>query len=174
MQVEVTGWVCADFGSNVGGFTDCLLQRGAARVYAIDTGYGDLAWTLRKDPRVVVMERTNAMHCELPERVDLVVIDAAWTPQRSIVPEAIKHLKPGGKIVSLLKPHYEFAKLHGHKPRGILTVSQSDEICCEVCRILAEECHCRVQAVMRSPIKGKGGNTEFLFLGGPPKDEYNV
>src|SRR5712675_3605403 len=81
-QLDVTGKTCADLGSNTGGFVDCLLQRGATRVYAIDTGYGALDWKLRKDPRVVVMERTNAMHVELPEKVQLVTIDVAWTKQR--------------------------------------------------------------------------------------------
>src|SRR5438045_1304623 len=77
--IDVGGSVCADLGSNVGGFVDCLLSRGAVRVYAVDTGYGALEWKLRKDARVVVMERTNAMHVVLPERVKLVTIDVAWT-----------------------------------------------------------------------------------------------
>src|SRR5688572_22601663 len=105
--VEVAGVVCADFGSNTGGFVDCLLQRGAARVYAIDTGYGALEWKLRKDPRVVVMERTNAMHVALPELVGLVSIDVAWTKQRHILPAARRALEAGGKVVTLIKPHYE-------------------------------------------------------------------
>src|SRR5579859_3432282 len=89
-NVDVTGFVCADFGANGGGFTDCLLSRGAAKVFAIDTGYGALEWKLRKDPRVVVMERTNAMHVSLPERVGVVTIDVAWTRQRNILPSARK------------------------------------------------------------------------------------
>src|SRR5207248_8668677 len=85
-QIDVTNLTCADLGSNVGGFVDCLLQHGAAKVYAIEKGYGVLEWRLRKDPRVVVMERTNAMHVELPEKIDLVTIDVAWTRQRKILP----------------------------------------------------------------------------------------
>lgn len=81
-SIDPSGLICADLGCNVGGFTDCLLQRGAAKVYAVDTGYGTLAWKLR-DP-VVVMERTNAMHVVLPETVDLVTIDVAWTPQHHV------------------------------------------------------------------------------------------
>ncbi len=104
--VDVGGWVCADFGCNVGGFTHCLLSRGAARVYAVDTGYGALAWTLRQDSRVVVMERTNALYTEPPEPVDLVAIDVAWTPQKLIFPAARKWPKPGGIIVSLPQAHY--------------------------------------------------------------------
>src|SRR4051812_44384353 len=103
--IDVAGLVCADLGCNAGGFTDCLLQRGAAKVYAVDTGYGMLDYKLRKDPRVVVMERTNAMHAELPETVDLVVIDVAWTKQRHILPAARRMVKPQGAVVTLVKPH---------------------------------------------------------------------
>src|SRR5271163_2045641 len=81
-ELDVTGLVCADLGCSTGGFVDCLLQRGAAKVYAIDTGYGVLDWKLRKDQRVVVMERTNAMHATLPEPAALLTIDVAWTRQR--------------------------------------------------------------------------------------------
>ena len=86
--IDVNGLVCADLGCSTGGFTDCLLQRGAAKVFAVDTGYGVLDWKLRKDPRVVVMERTNAMHVQLPEPANLVTIDVAWTRQQHILPAA--------------------------------------------------------------------------------------
>src|SRR5437773_5100228 len=105
--IDVKGLTCADLGCSTGGFTDCLLQHGAAKVYAIDTGYGVLDWKLRKDPRVVVMERTNAMHVELPELVDLVTIDVAWTKQRIILPAAARALSSTGAVVTLIKPHYE-------------------------------------------------------------------
>jgi 23S rRNA (cytidine1920-2'-O)/16S rRNA (cytidine1409-2'-O)-methyltransferase len=108
--LDVTGLVCADFGCNIGGFTDCLLQRGAAKVFAIDTGYGMLAWKLRNDPRVMVMERTNALHARPQAAVDLVVIDLAWTQQRLAIPAAVKWLKSDGRIVTLVKPHYELAE----------------------------------------------------------------
>ena len=107
-KFDVTGLRCADFGCNVGGFTDCLLQRGAKHVTAIDTGYGALAWKLRQDPRVETRERTNALHAEAPAGgVDLVVLDLAWTPQRLAIPAALKWLAPGGRIITLIKPHYE-------------------------------------------------------------------
>ena len=109
--IDVTGLICADFGCNIGGFTDCLLQRGAKLVYAIDTGYGTLAWKLRSDSRVIVMERTNALHAPPPAEekrgrepfsekgsrplfCDLVVIDLGWTPQRLAVPAALRWLRP--------------------------------------------------------------------------------
>ena len=107
-KLDVTGLRCADFGCNVGGFTDCLLQRGAKHLIAIDTGYGALAWKLRQDPRVETRERTNALHAEAPAGgVDLVVLDLAWTPQRLAIPAALKWLAPGGRIITLIKPHYE-------------------------------------------------------------------
>lgn len=105
--IDPAGLVCADLGCNVGGFTDCLLQRGAARVYAVDTGYGALDYRLRKDRRVVVMERTNAMHLRLDEPVQLVTIDVAWTRQERILPTAGRLLAPGGQIITLIKPAYE-------------------------------------------------------------------
>lgn len=164
--LNVRGLVCADFGCNVGGFTDCLLQHGAAKVYAVDTGYGQLAWKLRTDKRVVVMERTNALHCELPEAVDLVTIDVAWTPQERIAPAAMRHLKPGGKVLSLLKPHYELAKLAGRKPFAQLSLSKSQNVCRSVSERLLPK-GCQVIAAMPSPLRGKGGNVEFLLLLAP-------
>ena len=162
--LDISSAVCADFGCNVGGFTDCLLQRGAARVYAVDSGYGTLAWTLRQSDRVVVMERTNALHCPPPEPVDLVVVDVAWTPQARIVPAAARWLGPGGgRIVSLLKPHYELAKVRGRGLGRRIDDAQAEAICLDVCRRLVET-GCRVDAAMRSHLRGKGGNIEFLLL----------
>src|SRR6184192_3985204 len=96
--IEVSGKICADLGCSTGGFTDCLLQHGAAKVYAIDTGYGVLDWKLRTDPRVIVMERTNAMHVTLPQPIEIVTIDVAWTKQRHILPSASRILGPGGAV----------------------------------------------------------------------------
>ena len=159
--------ICADCGCNVGGFTDCLLAHGAAKVYAVDTGYGTLAWKLRKDPRVVVMERTNALYAEAPQSVDLVVIDVAWTPQKLSVPAAAKWLKPGGRIISLLKPIFELAKLDpvagGKRGPKTLTLPQAAEIRDRVCEQLAQ-LGFEPEKVIPSPIAGKGGNTEFLLL----------
>jgi len=166
--VDVHGMICADFGCNVGGFTDCLLQRGAAKVYAIDTGYGELAWKLRKDSRVIVMERTNVLYCDLPEPMDLVTIDAAWTPQELIVPAAMRRVKPGGRIISLLKPHYELEKFTGSKPRAPLADAQADDVCRAVCERLVKR-DCLILAAMRSGIRGKGGNVEFVLLLASPR-----
>lgn len=160
--LDVRGLTCADFGCNVGGFTDCLLRRGAARVYAIDTGRGELAWKLRRDARVVVMERTNALHVDLPEPADLVTIDVAWTPQQRVIPAALRLLRPGGNVVSLLKPHYELAKLAGRKPFEGLSDREADDVCRTVCGRLAES-GWGVRAAMRSVMRGKGGALEYLL-----------
>ena len=107
LALDPTGRTAADLGCNVGGFTDCLLRAGACRVYSVDTGYGTLDWKLRNDPRVTVMERTNALHVELPEQVDIVASDVAWTKQERIVPAALRLLASGGVLLSLFKPQYE-------------------------------------------------------------------
>ncbi len=106
-KLNITGLACADFGSSAGGFVDCLLQHGALKVYAVETGYGVLDWKLRNDPRVIVMEKKNAMHVELPEKLDLITIDTSWTKLEKILPNALLNLKPEGNIIALLKPHYE-------------------------------------------------------------------
>lgn len=105
--VDPAEMTCADLGANVGGFTDCLIRRGAVRVYAVDTGYGVLDYGLRRDDRVVVMERVNALHVELGAIFDLVVIDVGWTRQRRILPKARELIRSSGRIVSLIKPQYE-------------------------------------------------------------------
>ncbi|MEX0876653.1 MAG: SAM-dependent methyltransferase [Phycisphaerales bacterium] len=113
---DPSGMLCADFGCSTGGFTDCLLRHGAARVHSIDTAYGEFAWKLRTDERVVVHERSNALHLDPPAEVveaggiDLAVIDLGWTKQDRALDAAAKWLKPGGHIISLVKPHYEADK----------------------------------------------------------------
>jgi 23S rRNA (cytidine1920-2'-O)/16S rRNA (cytidine1409-2'-O)-methyltransferase len=161
--LDVSGLTCADFGCNVGGFTDCLLRRGARKVFAVDTGYGTLAWSLRQDLRVTVMERTNALRCPVPELVDLVAVDVAWTPQTLIIPAAARWRAPGGRIVSLLKPHYEIAKAGRRKPHAPLDDDQARQACLDSCRRLAEA-GLGARAVICSPLRGKGGNLEFLLM----------
>ena len=159
-QVDPSGLICADLGSNVGGFVQCLLARGASRVYSIDTGYGVLDYGLRKDPRVVVMERTNAMHVTLDERVDLVTIDVGWTRQRHILPAAVKLLGPGGEILSLVKPHYEAPPewLRG----GVLPPEKVPTVVATVAegvRTFGVE----LVGQMDSPLPGRAGNREAWF-----------
>ena len=158
-SVAVRGKSCADLGCSTGGFTDCLLQRGAVRVFAVDTGYGVLDWKLRKDPRVVVMERTNAMHVRLPEPVELVTIDVGWTRQRNILPSARRLLAPGGSVVTLIKPHYEADPSLLRK--GILPEQTVDEIVQTVKAEAKQAGWIWIDSV-RSPIRGAGGNVEVL------------
>lgn len=105
--VDVARAIVADLGANVGGFTDCLLQRGASKVYAIETGYGVLDWKLRSDERVLVMERQNALHVRLEEDCDVVVADVGWTPLDKVIPPALDLLNQNGCCLALLKPQYE-------------------------------------------------------------------
>jgi 23S rRNA (cytidine1920-2'-O)/16S rRNA (cytidine1409-2'-O)-methyltransferase len=161
--IKVDGLVCADFGCSTGGFTDCLLQRGAAKVYAIDTGYGVLDWKLRNDPRVVVMERTNAMHVELPETMDLITIDVSWTRLNLVVPVAMKFLKPDASIVALLKPHYEAKDSERVKGK----VKDEETLVLILARVRQQlvDWNLKIVSEAVSPIQGeKGGNTEYLLL----------
>jgi 23S rRNA (cytidine1920-2'-O)/16S rRNA (cytidine1409-2'-O)-methyltransferase len=159
-HLDVQGLVCADLGSNVGGFVDCLLQRGAAKVYSVDTSYGTLAWKLRKDPRVVVLERVNAMHVDLPEPVDLVTIDVGWTPQGRILPSAAKMLRPGGRALSLIKPHYEAPRRLLRE--GVLPDESVGTVVDDVLRFISAEW--RLLGSFPSPVRGQGGNQEVFAL----------
>ena len=160
--VSVSGWVCADFGCNVGGFTDCLLQRGAGRVYAVDTGYGALAWKLRRDARVAVLERTNVLRAEPPQPVDLVAVDVGWTPQRLVLPAAARWVRPGGQIISLLKPQYEATADKPRSGRHVLTPAEARAQCLASCQDLAPE-GWTITAVALSGLPGAGGNEEFFL-----------
>jgi 23S rRNA (cytidine1920-2'-O)/16S rRNA (cytidine1409-2'-O)-methyltransferase len=182
-QLDPTGRVCADFGCNVGGFTDCLLRHHAAHVYAIDTGYGALAWTLRNDPRITVMERTNALHAPPPAppppRPTRNVIDMGWAPQRPCIPAALKWLDPAAesphapRIITLIKPHYELIPAERSLLRkGVLNPEDSERIAQRTLESLPE-LGVRILAHTLSPLRGgagKGhahGNTEYLALLAP-------
>lgn len=162
-QIDVSGKVCADFGSSTGGFVDCLLKRGASKVYAVEKGYGELSWVLRNDPRVVVMERTNAMHVQLPEKVDFLTIDTSWTKQEFILPNALSNLKEGGTIISLIKPHYEADKRMLKK--GKLEEADALTVTTDVVRLMSESLQIECLGVEKSPILGKKGeNTEYIAV----------
>lgn len=160
-KIGVSDLICADFGASTGGFVDCLLQAGAAKVYAVETGYGVLDWGLRNSPKVVVMERTNAMHVELPEKVNLITIDTSWTKLDKIIPSALRNLKPDGRIVALVKPHYEAAPGMLHKGKLI------DEFLPEVLNGVKEKLSnfdLEILGEVESPILGfKGKNKEYLL-----------
>ena len=160
-RISPAGLTCADLGCSVGGFTDCLLQRGAAKVYAVDTAYGELAWRLRRDDRVAVLERTNALHLDLPEAVGLVAIDVGWTRQHLILPAALRLIEPDGRIVTLIKPHYEADKRLLRK--GVLPDEQVDSVVRDVIGQLGEA-GIEVADLVESPIRGQGGNREVVGL----------
>jgi 23S rRNA (cytidine1920-2'-O)/16S rRNA (cytidine1409-2'-O)-methyltransferase len=160
--IEVTGVIAADVGASTGGFTDCLLQHGASRVYAIDVGYGQLAWRLRNDPRVVVMERVNVRYLEsLPEPVDLATVDVSFISLELVLPAVISFLKPHGDIVTLIKPQFEA----GRKQVGKGGVVKDPGVHRAVLRkvlLWADGHGLRMRGLMASPLKGPAGNVEFL------------
>src|SRR3989344_7038274 len=160
--IDPQGHICADFGSNVGGFVDRLLPKGAKKIYAVERGYGVLDWKLRNDPRVVVMERTNAMHVKIPEELDLITIDVAWTKLEKIVPNALENIKDEGRIIALLKPHYEADPQLLRK--GKLPEEHIDQVIKSVKSKLTE-LGANVLNMTESPIVGSsGGNKEYLLL----------
>jgi 23S rRNA (cytidine1920-2'-O)/16S rRNA (cytidine1409-2'-O)-methyltransferase len=178
-NLNITGLSAADFGCSTGGFTDCLLKAGATRVYAVDTAYGLLAWTLRNDSRVTVMERTNALHAPPPTNavgspspIDLVVADLSWTPQRLLIPAALKWLKPTGRIITLVKPHYETKEVGAPEvPRGGVLDGPEAERVAMLVKDRLPSFGVRVDGFTKSPIlggagkSGKGsGNVEYLAL----------
>ncbi len=161
-NLDIGGLTTLDVGSSTGGFVDCLLKNGASKVYSVDTSYGELAWVLRNDPRVVVMERTNILHLEsLPEKVDLITIDAGWTKLGLVLPVIQKFLKPNGQIIALLKPHYEAEKTQLEK--GVLKTEFLEGVKEKVLTQI-KDLGFNVEKVIDSPIKGGAGNTEFLIL----------
>ncbi len=165
--LDVAGLDCADLGCSTGGFTDCLLQRGARSVICVDTAYGQLAWKLRSDERVSVMERTNALHAEPTEdRVDLVVMDLGWTPQRLAIPAASRWLRADGRIISLIKPHYEMSDRQGRNTKIVLDEQQAQEVTNETIRQL-ETTGYLAQGLVKSPILGGGNRSKSASRGNP-------
>lgn len=157
------GMVCADIGSSTGGFTEVLLEQGACKVYAVDTAFGELAWKLRQDPRVIVLERTNALFLPpLPDRLQLVTVDLSFTSLTKALPAVQPHCTPDARYIALLKPHYEAPERCA--AGGVIPDSGTREIIrTEVLAALAEQ-HFVTDAIHTSPIEGGGGNTEYLVL----------
>jgi len=160
--LDVEGWVVADVGASTGGFTDCLLQHGAARVYAIDVGYGQLAWKLQQDSRVVRMDRSNARYLKsLPEPVDLATIDASFISLKLLLPTAAGWLKPGGQIVALIKPQFE-ARREQVGQGGVVRDARVHQAVLTDVVDWATARGLGLQGLIRSPIIGPAGNVEFL------------
>lgn len=162
-RIEVAGTVDADIGASTGGFTDCLLQHGASRVYAIDVGRGQLDMRLRKEPRVVVMEGVNARYLrELPEPVDLVAVDVAFISLRQVLPAARRLLRPGGSIVALFKPQFEAARREVDKG-GVIRDPQMHARLIGRFAAWCVKSGLRVLGLTASPLMGPAGNREFFF-----------
>ncbi len=161
---ELGGRVCADIGASTGGFTDCLLQHGAGIVFAVDVGYGELHWKLRNDPRVVVMERTNARYVEgFPEPVALVTIDASFISLRILLPVARGWLaQQGGEVVALIKPQFEAGRAEVSRGDGVIQdPAIHRRVLLEILDFAQAQGYA-VRGLVRSPLKGPKGNVEFL------------
>lgn len=163
--VDPTGYVCSDSGASTGGFTDCLLQQGASKVFAIDVGYGQLAWKIRSDPRVVTMERTNIRNVtpdQLGEPLDLSVVDVSFISLKIVLPVIKMLLKPDcGQVLCLIKPQFEAGKEKVGK-KGVVRDPAVHQEVLEQFLALAEELSFRVCDLTFSPVKGPEGNIEFL------------
>ena len=174
---NLDGRVCADVGASTGGFTDCLLQHGAAKVYAIDVGYGLLHWKLRSDPRVVVMERTNARHVDrLTEPVSLVTVDASFISLRVLLP-VIKSWfgESGGDVTALIKPQFEAGREVVDRGEGVIHDPQVHRAVLEEVIKFAKSNGFGAAGLVRSPIKGPKGNIEFLVhLTLPPSGDLSL
>jgi 23S rRNA (cytidine1920-2'-O)/16S rRNA (cytidine1409-2'-O)-methyltransferase len=169
--LEVTGWTAVDLGASTGGFTDCLLQHGASKVYAVDVGRGQLAWRLRQDPRVVVMERTNARRLVpalFPQPfvpVDLVVIDCSFISLRLLLPAAAALLRRGGRVVALVKPQFEAGRAEADRGAGVIRdPAVHDRVLSELEAFVAAQPGLIWRAATTSPLTGPAGNREFLVL----------
>lgn len=162
--VDPTGYVCSDSGASTGGFTDCLLQQGASKVFAIDVGYGQLAWKIRNDPRVVVMERTNIRYVtpeDLGEMLDLSVIDVSFISLGLVLPVVKTLLKPTGQVLCLIKPQFEAGKDKVGK-KGVVRDPAVHEEVLQNFISLAKSLDFTIRNLTFSPVKGPEGNIEFL------------
>lgn len=162
--IDPTGYVCSDSGASTGGFTDCLLQRGASKVYAIDVGYGQLAWRIRTDPRVVCMERTNIRYVTpdmFGQPLDLSVVDVSFISLKLVLPAIQALLKPTGQVVCLIKPQFEAGKDKVGK-KGVVRDPAVHAEVLQAFLALAQSLHFTVKNLTYSPVKGPEGNIEFL------------
>ncbi len=167
-NIEVGGATVIDVGASTGGFTDVVLENGAAKVYSVDVGRGQLAWKLRNDDRVVVLEKTNARYLtsdHIPEPVDLVVCDASFISLKTVLPAALSLVKPGGALIALIKPQFEVGRENVGKG-GVVRDPELHASVCEDTRLWLDALPgWQVEGITESPIKGPEGNIEFLICG---------
>jgi len=165
--IQVEGRIAIDVGASTGGFTDVLLQHGAAKVFAVDVGQGQLAWKLRQDPRVVVMEKTNARHLtreQIPDPIDLVVCDASFIGLETVLPAAIALAAPQAWLAALIKPQFEVGKGRVGKGGVVREPELHEEVCDRIKAWVGGLPGWRVHGIVESPIKGPEGNVEFLIV----------
>lgn len=163
-KIDPTGWICADIGASTGGFTDCLLQKGAARVHAIDVGTNQLVWKLRNDPRVLSQEKFNARYMkeeDLGEKVHLAVMDLSFISLTKVLPAVFSVLDQGGSVVALVKPQFELSREEVGKG-GIVRDPAMHQKAVEKIRVFVESEGREWRGVIESPITGTDGNVEFL------------
>jgi 23S rRNA (cytidine1920-2'-O)/16S rRNA (cytidine1409-2'-O)-methyltransferase len=166
--IDPRGYICADVGASTGGFTDVLLTHGASKVFAIDVGHGQLAWKLRSDERVVVLEKTNARYLtkeEIPDRLDLIVCDASFISLKTVLPAVMALLKPGGGLIALIKPQFEAGRQDVGKGGVVRDPDVHARVCQEITDWLESLDDWSVNGITESPIKGPEGNIEFLICG---------
>jgi 23S rRNA (cytidine1920-2'-O)/16S rRNA (cytidine1409-2'-O)-methyltransferase len=167
-SIDPSGQTAVDVGASTGGFTDCLLQKGVAKVFAVDVGYGQLDWKLQSDDRVVMIDRTNARQLSLGElggeAVDLAVIDVAFISLKLILPAVFKILKPGGQWIALVKPQFEVGKDEVENKGVITDLNKHVKVLLELKQFIEASGWCLAQ-VCRSPITGQKGNQEYLIHG---------
>ena len=166
LSLSIPGCICLDVGASTGGFTDCLLQKGAARVYAVDVGYGQMAWKLRQDPRVVVIERTNIRYMPvemIPETVDIATIDVSFISLRIVAPVVMTFIKTDGFILALIKPQFEVGKHLVGKGGVVRDPELHDRVIAELAAFF-EASGCACLKIIPSPILGPKGNREFFIL----------
>jgi len=163
-EIDVTGAVAMDVGASTGGFTDCLLKRGTKRVYAVDVGYGQLAWTLRQDPRVVVLERQNIRYLPkalVPEPLDLITIDVSFISLQTVIPAILPWLRENGRLIALIKPQFEVGKGSVGKSGIVRDPLKHKAVVKQICA-KAQEWGLEEKGLIPSSIKGQKGNIEFL------------
>jgi 23S rRNA (cytidine1920-2'-O)/16S rRNA (cytidine1409-2'-O)-methyltransferase len=164
-KINVSGCTALDVGASTGGFTDCLLQHGAAKVYAVDVGYGQMAWKIRQDPRVVVIERSNiraAGPSLIPELVDIVVIDVSFISLEKVIPSVLKFLKTESEIIALIKPQFEVGKEQVGKG-GIVRDEEARKAAVDRIGEFVRSSGFDVKGMIPSPITGQDGNVEYLI-----------
>ena len=166
-RLDVLDSVCLDIGASTGGFTHVLLKNGAQRIYAVDVGHGQLAWEIRNNDRVVVIERFNARYLtlnEIPEKIDFICCDASFIGLKTILPAALQLAGSGAHLLALIKPQFEVGKEHVGRTGVVQDISLHQSVCRDISDWLTNVKNWRVLGIEQSPIKGPKGNIEFLIL----------